>query len=84
MSVACTLPGALAGTAESWTGEVLVVSSPRAFAPGAPLRVELGALTVEAKSLGSKKRDDGRFEVRLRAVNLRREQRLALDALFAG
>lgn len=82
MSEPCTLPGGLAGTAESWDGAVLVVTSPRAFAPGAPVRLELGALGVEGKALGSKKRDDGSFEVRLRAVNLRREQRAALDALF--
>jgi hypothetical protein len=82
MSVAATLPGGEAASAESWDGAVLVLASPRAFAPGAPVRVALGTLGFEGKSLGSKKRDDGRFVVRLRAVNLRREQREALDALF--
>jgi len=82
MSLAVTLTGGHAGTAESWDGTVLVVTSPRAFAPGAPLKIEHGELGIEAKSIGSKRRDDGNFVVRVRVVNLRRDQRLALDALF--
>jgi hypothetical protein len=63
-------------------GEKFALVSPRAFAPGAPVEMtaELaeGELQLVGKSLGSKRRSDGRFDVRVRLINLRREQRQQL------
>lgn len=60
-------------------GEIVELVSPRAFAPGAPLGLRArdpeGPLELRAKSLGSKRREDGRFDVRVRLVNLRRADR---------
>jgi hypothetical protein len=58
----------------------------RAYPPGKPLalRAELsGALVdLQGKSAGSKLRSDGRYDVTLRLVSLRREQRIALEQAF--
>lgn len=66
----------------SFDGKLFRFAGPRAFAPGAPLRllVELvdGSRALEGRSLGSKLREDQRYEVRMRFVNLRRELREAL------
>lgn len=79
--------GDLAGDALAFAGEALTLTLTRAFAPGAPIRVRLvidGAdFTVEARAIGSKRRDDGTFEVRVRLVNLSREDRLRLEATNA-
>ncbi len=66
------------------TGERVLLRSPRAFAPGAPIRFErLGEeVSLEGRSLGSRRDGDG-FLVRCRLVSLRREQREGLVA-FAG
>lgn len=64
-------------------GERAVLRSPRAFAPGAPLRVALTSpppSAVEAKSLGSKRTPEGDFVVKLRLINLTRKNREALIA----
>jgi len=57
-----------------------------AYPPGKPLtlRAELGAesLDLQGKSAGSKLRSDGRYDVTLRLVSLRREQRIALEHTF--
>lgn len=71
------------------SGEVLYTVLDRAFAPGRPLRLRVTLLGVEevlpvqGKVIGSKKRDDGRFDVRLRLINLRREHREQLEARAA-
>ncbi|MCZ7687520.1 MAG: hypothetical protein M5U28_55795 [Sandaracinaceae bacterium] len=58
---------------------------PRAFAPGAPLALTLeledGALELTGKTIGSKRREDGRFDVRARLISLRREDRARLEAI---
>lgn len=73
------------GEAIAWSRDVLHLVLPRAFAPGAPiaLTVELegGALELTGKTLGSKRRDDGRFDVRARLIDLRREDRARLEAI---
>ena len=88
MSVPLRLEGGDAGEALRVEGEVLAIVSPRAFAPGAPVRMEIDAgdepVSVEGKTIGSKRRDDGRFDVRLRLINLRRAHRDALRAALPG
>lgn len=62
----------------SFDGTVLTLRSPRAFAPGAPIRFvapsEEGERPLEGRALSSKRIDE-HFEVRIRFVNLRRESR---------
>jgi hypothetical protein len=66
-------------------GERLEVVSPKAFAPGQPIRfaavVDGDDVSLEGRSQGSKKRDDGRFDVRMRLVNMSRAVR---ERLVAG
>lgn len=69
----------------AFDGHVLRVVSPRAYAPGAPVslatRMPDGSEHgLEGRTIGSRRQADGRFEVRLRLVNLRRATRLALAA----
>ena len=51
-------------------------------APGRPITLELGELSLDAKSRGTKKRDDGRFDLKARLVGLRRDERERLQALI--
>jgi len=72
----------------AFDGNLLKLTSPVAFAPGSPIRfkaiVEAGERNFEGRVLGSKRIDEQRFEVRLRLVNLRREDReLLLTTLGA-
>jgi len=70
--------------ARTFDGAVLTVSSPRAFAPGAPIRFSATtdgeARSFEGRAFGSKRVDNVHFEVRLRLVNLRRADREVLVA----
>jgi hypothetical protein len=69
--------GELVGYAKN----VLELVAPMAFAPGQPARFEVGELALEGRSLGSRRREDGRFVVRFRLISLRREDREKLEAL---
>jgi hypothetical protein len=85
MTVPVELPDGQPAVLEAFDGRLLVLSSPVAFAPGAPvaLRVRLGgenAPVVEGRSVGSRRLPSGAFQVRLRPVNLRREVRQGLLA----
>lgn len=72
----------------SYDGAEITLVATVALAPGKPvrLRVTVGetALELEAKSHGSKRREDGRFEVRLRPVSWRREQAEAVREALSG
>lgn len=67
------------GEAKSLDGNILTLLSPRAFAPGSPIRFAVlkdeAERWFEGRTLGCKRVDDGRFEVRMRFVNLRRVDR---------
>ncbi len=75
------------GVAVALDGLMLAVVSSGAHAPGRPVELQLalpdGALVVRAKSRGSRRREDSRFDVTLRLVTLRREQHARLAAAFA-
>jgi len=64
-------------------GTTLAMLSPRAYAPGAPIRfsatTDHDTRNFEGRAIGSKRVDDGRFEVRMRFVNLRRADRELLS-----
>lgn len=85
MSARVVLASGAEGEAVRLEGEVLSLVLPRAFAPGAPVSFEAtigaDALALTGKAIGSKRRDDGRFDVRLRMTNLRREDRLRLATI---
>jgi hypothetical protein len=71
-----------AATATAINENVLTVLSPRPFAPGAPIRFSMPSgetqRALEGRTIGSKRIDAETFEVRLRFVNLRREDRAAI------
>ncbi len=77
------------GVAEAYAEGVLALVAPRAYAPGAPMSFDVvveasAALSLAGRAIGSKRRDDGRFSVRIRLTNLRRAEREALERLAAG
>jgi len=81
------LEGGEDAEARTFDGSQLTFLSPRAFAPGAPIRFTAtagGAVRAfEGRAIGSKRIDEVRFEVRMRFVNLRRDDRSIWSALPA-
>jgi hypothetical protein len=72
-------------TLTGYDGRHFVLQSARAFAPGYPIRLNVAfttPATLELKSIGSKKRMDGGFEVRARPMTLRKDVRERLLAHF--
>jgi len=76
------------GQAAAWDDPVLGLVCDRAHPPGRPLEIALvlgtNQLALRGKSAGSKRRDDGRFEVRVRLHSLRRSDREQLAQAFAA
>ena len=74
------------GEALAYAKEVLVLSLPKAFPPGMPMKVTCfvqdAVLVLRGKSIGSKRAPEGTYSVRLRLVGLRREARLVLEKSF--
>lgn len=67
---------------------VLTFGCAKAFPPGKPLTLELrlpeqNAVALVGRCIGSKQQADGRYVVRMRLTNLRREVRLALEQALA-
>jgi hypothetical protein len=71
----------------SFTRGILAAISERAHAPGSPIKVTIelpdGPLAIDSRSIGSKRRDDGSYDVRMRLINLRREDRERLERQLA-
>lgn len=63
------------GELVSFEGEFLVMVSAVPLAPGTPTSIEVEDMSLQGKSQGSKRLEDGRFRVRFRMINLRREHR---------
>ncbi|MDB4972959.1 MAG: hypothetical protein JWN48_1300 [Myxococcaceae bacterium] len=66
-------------------GKLFKLRSHKAFAPGQPLTLDAqfqSSVTLELKSIGSVKLADGIFEVRARAMTLRKEARETLLSHF--
>jgi len=68
--------------ARAFDGNHFTLWSPRPFAPGSPVRFvaqfEEGERPLEGRAIASKRLDEHRFQVRLRFVNLRRDDRQRL------
>jgi hypothetical protein len=86
LGVAATLADGAVITVLAFDGALLHFVGERAHPPGRPLEVRLtleGApLVLQGKAVGSKLRDDERFDVRLRLHSLRREARALLEQHF--
>lgn len=71
-----------------FAGEVVLFVSERAFAPGKPLDVHAafndGEAPFKLKVIGSRRREDGRFDVRARVINLTKDVRDRLQRAFAN
>lgn len=71
-----------------FAGEVTLFVSAKAFAPGKPLDVHATfpdqEVPFKLKVIGSRRREDGRFDVRARVVNLTRDLRERLQRAFAN
>jgi len=63
----------------TFDGNLLKLSSPVAFAPGSPIRFIAkgmdGDRSLEGRVLRSKRKGEQQFEIRIRLVNLRRDDR---------
>ncbi len=66
----------------AFDGKLFELVGPRAFAPGQPVVLEMSVgmgHRLELKSVGSRKRPDGRFTIRARATTLTKAARDALE-----
>jgi hypothetical protein len=82
-----TLSDGERGHASGYAGGILHIVCERAHPPGQPLSLMLaapdGELALSGKSARSKRREDGTFDLQLKLVSLRRDQRIALEKLFS-
>ena len=88
MSVRVETGQGACGHALSLSGEVLALHLDRPFAPGAPIDLSLHAgegapASLRVKTIDSKRRQDGSFDVRTRGVSIPRETRARLEASLA-
>jgi hypothetical protein len=72
-----------AGELVDLQGDLLQVIAAMPIAPGQPVELEVEDMRLDAKSRGTKKRDDGRFDLKVRLVAIRREERQRLEALLS-
>jgi hypothetical protein len=80
------ISGEHSGAITGIEGQVVSLSSPKAFPPGQPLVFTLteSALHLEARTIGSKRLATGDFELRVRLINLRKDTREALEQAWAA
>jgi hypothetical protein len=79
-SAAVRIAGAHDGELLELAGLQLRLRSPKAFPPGQPLTLQLAPdVTLEARTIGSKRLDEVSFELRVRLINMRKETREALE-----
>ena len=88
MTLPVQIAGEHAGAIEQIEGLVLQLRSPKPFPPGQPLvlLISTGGASVrlDARTIGSKRRDDAPFELRVRLINLRKDAREALERAWAS
>ena len=84
MTIAATFSGETL-TVTDYDGRHFSLLSARAYAPGYPIRLSVAfatPATIDLKSIGSKKRADGTFDIRARPLTLRKDVRDKLLAHF--
>ena len=85
MSIGCDFAEGK-GELVSFTRDQLHAIGPVPYAPGTPIRLNVAltevSIPIEAKCGGSKRREDGRFDLTLRVINMRRLHREAIMAAF--
>jgi hypothetical protein len=67
--------------------EQFMLVSPRAYAPGQPMlcTVQLTPpCSLDVKSIGSKLRDDGSYDIRVKAISIAKPTRERILAALAG
>lgn len=77
-------PASFEARFEAWDGSELAVASTKAQPPGARLDGSIDGAALRMKVHRCRKRDDDRFLVVGRPLDLRRETRALLDALADG
>lgn len=85
MTVVACRHGSTALELHGFDGKQLSLVSPVAYAPGQRLEAQVALappFSLALKSLGSVRRADGRFDVRARAMTMRKEERALLLAQF--
>ena len=86
--IAASFSGGGDGHAVAFDGAVIEFVAMEPQATGRPVEVVLrlaeGPLVLRGRSRGSRRLEDGRFQVWLRPVALRREERARLEAAFAA
>lgn len=86
MSLPVSVDGGATGSLVGLDGAHLRLVLDRPFAPGQPVSFRAdapdGPLALSGKCIGCKRQEGETFEVRLRPVDIRREQRAALVALL--
>jgi hypothetical protein len=84
-AVRVRIAGAHDGTLLELVGLQLRLRSPKAFPPGQPLTLQLPPdVTLEARTIGSKRLDEDGFELRVRLINLSKDTRAALERSIKG
>ena len=88
MSIAASFARGETGHLVSWDGETMILNASAAYAPGSPIEASLslqdGPLRVEGRTKDSKRDAIGAFNVRVRIINLRREDKARLLAALAS
>lgn len=86
ITIALRIEESLLGHVLACDAETLRGISPKPFPPGRPLSLTMllpdGELALSGRCIGSKRGDDGRFELRVRLTNLRREARERIEHAF--
>ena len=86
LGFAVRLADGTAARAVGFAGEVMHLVAERAYPPGRPLEFALQAaaettLALQGKAAGSKLREDGRFDLKVKLHTVRREDRTTLASL---
>lgn len=83
--IAARIEGQVDGELHGYADGILTLRSDKAYPPGRPLACELAydtPMALKGRTIGSKRQDDGRFLVRVRLTNLRKQDREQLEQSF--
>lgn len=84
-AIEARIEGAVDGQVVGYAAGVLAMLSDKAYPPGKPLACDVrgeATMQLRGRAIGSKLQEDGRFLVRMRLTNLRKEHRQHLEQHF--